>query len=75
MSTGSITVTATGGTGQYNYKVTGPVNTPYTSSNIITGLMPGTYTVTVKDLVANCTKDQFNVVISGSYFWLIPRWS
>ena len=67
MSTGSITVTATGGTGQYNYKVSGPVNTPYTSSNIITGLMPGNYTVTVKDLVGNCTKDQFNVVISGSY--------
>ena len=73
MSTGSITVTATGGSGQYNYKVSGPITTPYTSSNVITGLLPGTYTVTVKDLVGNCTKDQFNIVITGSY--ADPRFS
>ena len=40
---------------------------------MITGLLPGTYTVTVKDLVGNCTKDQFNVVITGSY--ADPRFS
>ncbi len=73
MSTGYITVTATGGSGQYNYKVSGPITTPYTSSNVITGLLPGNYTVTVKDLVGNCTKDQFNIVITGSY--ADPRFS
>ena len=73
MSTGYITVTATGGSGQYNYKVTGPITTPYTSSNVITGLLPGNYTVTVKDLVGSCTKDQFNIVITGSY--TDPRFS
>ncbi len=73
MSTGFITVTASGGSGQYNYKVSGPITTPYTSSNVITGLLPGNYTVTVKDLVANCTRDQFNIVITGSY--ADPRFS
>ncbi len=73
MSTGLITVTASGGSGQYNYKVSGPITTPYTSSNIISGLLPGSYTVTVKDLVGNCTKDQVNIVITGSY--ADPRFS
>jgi hypothetical protein len=67
MSTGYITVTASGGSGSYNYKATGPVTTSYTSSNVITGLSAGNYTVTVKDIVTGCIKDQFNVIVTGSY--------
>ena len=73
MSTGYITVTASGGSGSYNYKATGPVTTSYTSSNVITGLSAGNYTVTVKDIVTGCVSDQFNVVVSGTY--TDPRFS
>lgn len=73
MSTGYIDVTAGGGSGSYNYKVSGPVSTPYTSSNVITGLSAGTYTVTVKDIVTGCVRDQFNVVVPGTY--VDPRFS
>jgi Secretion system C-terminal sorting domain/SprB repeat len=73
MSTGYITVTASGGSGSYNYKATGPVTTSYTSSNVITGLSAGNYTVTVKDIVSGCVKDQFNVIVSGTY--VDPRFS
>ena len=41
MSTGIITVTTTGGSGNFNYKITGPVPPTVTSSNVITGLPPG----------------------------------
>ncbi len=44
---GSITITATGGTPAYEYTVN---NLPYQASNIIAGLLPGTYTVYVKDV-------------------------
>lgn len=67
MSTGSITVAATGGSGNYNYKVTGALTTPFTSSSIITGLKPGSYTVIVKDVATGCVTQQANVVVTGSY--------
>jgi Secretion system C-terminal sorting domain/SprB repeat len=73
MSTGYIVVNAGGGSGSYNYKATGPVTTSYTSSNVITGLSAGNYTVTVKDIVSGCIKDQFNVIVTGSY--VDPRFS
>ncbi|MGL6269011.1 MAG: hypothetical protein ACRC2O_13855, partial [Chitinophagaceae bacterium] len=73
MSTGYITVSAGGGSGSYNYKATGPVTTSYTSSNVITGLSAGNYTVTVKDIVSGCVKDEFNVIVSGTY--VDPRFS
>jgi hypothetical protein len=43
------------------------VSTPVTSSNIITGLGPGYYTVAVTDLNTGCTKQQNNIYVSGSY--------
>ena len=49
-STGSITVTASGGSGNYTYKVTGPVSTPVTSSPVISALTRGNYTLTVKGI-------------------------
>jgi len=66
-STGSITVTASGGSGNYTYKVTGPVSTPVTSSSVISALPPGTYTLTVKDINKGCVLTINNVVVSGTY--------
>src|SRR5688572_33251052 len=66
-STGSITVTVTSGSGNYNYKVSGPVSTPFTSSNIISGLQPGSYQLTVRDVTNNCENSETNVVVAGSY--------
>jgi hypothetical protein len=66
-ATGRIVVTASGGSGIYNYRVTGPVVTPYSSSNNITGLPAGSYQVIVKDVSNNCTKPAETVVVPGSY--------
>jgi hypothetical protein len=67
IATGSIKVTITGGSGNYNVKVEGPVTTAYTSSTTITGLSAGSYTVTVKDITFDCTASKFNVIVPGSY--------
>jgi hypothetical protein len=66
-STGSITVSATGGSGNYNYRATGPVSTSFTSSNIISGLPAGTYNVMVEDIVSGCTKEVTGAIVAGSY--------
>ena len=66
-ATGSIKVSVTGGSGAYKYKTSGPVNSNYTSSDSITGLSAGTYTVTINDISTNCTFTQSNVIVSGSY--------
>jgi hypothetical protein len=67
VATGSIIVNVTGGSGDYNFKATGPVITSLTSSSIITGLAPGYYKVMVKDLSTGCTKEKDSVYVSGSY--------
>ena len=67
IATGSIQINATGGSGTYNYKVQGPSPAAFTSSSLITGLQAGSYTVTVKDIVSNCTFTISNVIINGSY--------
>ncbi|HNP53935.1 MAG TPA: hypothetical protein PKK69_04945, partial [Ferruginibacter sp.] len=72
-ATGSIKVLASGGTGNYKYKTTGPVNTNFTSLDSITGLSAGTYTVIVTDIVSNCTISINNVVVPGTY--QDPRYS
>jgi hypothetical protein len=66
-STGKILVTVINGSGTYNYRVTGPVTTSYSSSNEITGLPAGTYTVTVKDVINGCIVPLNNVVVTGTY--------
>ncbi|MEN9571510.1 MAG: hypothetical protein RL172_2741 [Bacteroidota bacterium] len=66
-ATGSIKVVVSGGSGSYSYKVTGNVNTNFTSTDSITGLSAGTYTVTVNDIVRNCTYSITNVVVPGTY--------
>lgn len=58
---------ATGGSGSYKYKVAGAANTNFTSTDSITGLPAGTYTLTVTDIVTNCTLNFTNVIVSGTY--------
>ncbi|HMU24340.1 MAG TPA: hypothetical protein PKD97_04720, partial [Ferruginibacter sp.] len=72
-ATGSIKIRALGGTGDYKYKVSGTINTNYTTTDSITGLPAGTYTVYVTDINSNCTDSVLNVVVPGSY--LDPRFS
>lgn len=67
VATGSITVNVTGGSGNFNYQVSGALSTPLTSSNHITGLKAGTYTITVKDLTNGCTKQLANAYVPGTY--------
>lgn len=66
-ATGSIKINTTGGTGNYQYKLTGPVTTNFTSTDSITGLSAGTYTVTINDINSNCTIVIPNVVVPGTY--------
>jgi len=66
-ATGAIKVIASGGSGNYKYKVTGTINTNFTSADSITGLPAGTYTLTVTDIVTNCTIDILNVNVPGTY--------
>ena len=55
---GTITVTASGGTPGYTYAVDAGV---YGSSNLITGLFAGIYTVHIKD-AASCIKDTVVII-------------
>ena len=67
MATGSITVNVTGGSGSYNFKVTGPISPSVTSSNVITGLPTGYYSIQVTDLTSGCTLQKDSALVSGSY--------
>ncbi|MBS1509976.1 MAG: T9SS type A sorting domain-containing protein [Bacteroidetes bacterium] len=66
-ATGTVLINATGGSGNYIYKVTGPVVTPFTSSNLITGLSAGRYLVTIRDIVTGCEYAQDSVTVTGNY--------
>lgn len=66
-ATGEIIVAVSGGSGNYNYKVTGPISTPFTTSPVISGLIAGTYTVTIQDVTTLCTVQRTNVIVAGSY--------
>ena len=67
VATGSVTISVTGGSGNYNYKAVGPVISSVTSSNTITGLAPGIYSVQVRDVTTGCIVQNDHVVINGSY--------
>ena len=55
---GEITVTGSGGTGNYSYEITsGPILVGSQISNIFSGLPAGTYTITITDTTTLCTKD------------------
>jgi SprB repeat len=58
---GTVTANVTGGTAPYTYSING---TPYQNSNFFTGILAGTYTLTVKD-ASGCTNAAvFNITSS-----------
>jgi hypothetical protein len=61
-STGTITVTATGGTAPYTYTISPAVNTTGAISGIFTGLPAGSYVVTVTDN-NGCTASPASAVV------------
>src|SRR2546423_11893312 len=67
MATGSISVNVSGGSGNYNFKVIGPITPPTTSSNVITGLPAGHYSIIIKDLTLGCSIQKDSAFVSGSY--------
>lgn len=54
---GEITVTATGGTGNYAYTISPNPPSIILTGNVFSGVPSGTYTVTVTDTVTLCTAD------------------
>lgn len=66
-ATGSITVNVSGGTGNYNYKLTGTSFSTVTSSSIINGLAAGTYNLEVKDVTTGCLAYSNGIVVGGNY--------
>ncbi len=66
-ATGSIKINASGGSGNYKYRTFGPVNTNFTSTDSITGLSAGTYSVLVNDITTNCTFTVTDVIVTGNY--------
>jgi len=66
-ATGTVQINASGGSGIYQYKASGPVVTTYTSSTLITGLSAGRYLIIVKDVLTNCVYANDSVTIPGNY--------
>jgi hypothetical protein len=66
-ATGAIKMNVKGGSGSYRYRVIGPVNYNYTSSDSITGLSPGSYTVEVNDVDLGCTLKKEDIIVTGDY--------
>ncbi|MEZ4929215.1 MAG: SprB repeat-containing protein [Chitinophagales bacterium] len=64
---GSFTVTVTGGTPAYEYSID---NTTFQSSNVLSGLDGGTYTIYVRD-ANNCTKSTTNNIFEPTVLTLI----
>jgi gliding motility-associated-like protein len=52
---GEVTLTASGGSGNYQYRITAPAVGAFQASNIFTGLTDGTFTFEVEDTTTNCT--------------------
>ena len=66
-STGELYINASGGSGNFLYKITGPVSTNFSTSDTITGLTAGKYLVVIKDIVTNCVYQNDSVTIPGDY--------
>ncbi len=66
-ATGAIKINPSGGSGNYKFKVSGTLNTNFTSTDSITGLPAGNYTITVTDITTNCSIDIVNVSVPGTY--------
>ena len=66
-ATGEIIISVTGGSGNFNYKVSDGSFSTVTSTNSVKGLQAGTYKVEVKDIVTGCSYSQDNVIVGGNY--------
>jgi hypothetical protein len=67
-STGAIHVVVDGGSGNYNFKLSGGgIPSINTSASDITGIPAGTYHLDVKDVVDGCIVSQDNIVVPGNY--------
>lgn len=66
-ATGAIKITTSGGSGSYKYRLTGPVNVNFTSTDSITGLAAGTYTVYIDDIDTECELVKTGVIVPGNY--------
>lgn len=67
VATGAVAINVSGGSGNYQYKVTGPVTTPYSVSGNLAGLLPGKYLVSIQDLQTNCVYQNDSITITGAY--------
>ncbi len=69
-NTGTITATGTGGTPPLSYSING---TTFQTGNIFNGILPGTYTLTVKD-VTGCTNVSIVIINNapGPILTVIP---
>lgn len=67
LSTGSLVVSVAGGSGNYSYKIAGPVNSAFVTSATFYGLAAGKYSVSVKDNSSGCVTINDNVIVPGSY--------
>ena len=52
---GEVTLAASGGSGNYQYRITAPAPGAFQASNIFGSLADGTYTFEVEDTTTNCT--------------------
>ena len=60
-SNGTMNVTVTGGTGPYNYVLTGPTNITNTTG-VFTGLLAGFYTITIDDATTCIVSQNFTIL-------------
>lgn len=66
-ATGSIQVNAAGGSGNFMYRVSGVLNTNFSTNSLITGLPAGKYLVIIKDLITGCVYQNDSVAVAGDY--------
>lgn len=66
-ATGAIKIKATGGTGSYKYRVSGPVSINFTTTDSITGLSAGNYNIEVVDINSGCKFFGYSINVGGNY--------
>lgn len=66
-ATGAIKIKATGGTGSYKYRVSGPVSINFTTTDSITGLSAGNYNIEVVDIQSGCKFFGYSINVGGNY--------